>query len=150
MVWIYIWLGVIVVSLVIEFITFELVSVWISVGALVAMIMALCGVMPEIQISVAVVLSIVCLLALRKVTLKFLTKNKDKTNVDAAIGKVVKLITRTDEDEIGSAKFNGVVWSVKAENDATIEAGEYAEVIAIDGNKLVVKHVKHESQQAKE
>ena len=139
MLWVYIWLAVVVVCLVVEFITFELVSVWISIGAFVSMILALCGVGVEIQLVCAVVISVVSLLSLRKLALKFLNKNKDKTNVYALVGKVVKLLTRCDEDDVGSAKINGVVWSIKEENDGTIEAGEYAKVTRVDGNKLIVK-----------
>ena len=141
MLWVYIWLGVVVVSLVIEFVTFELVSVWISIGALLSMILALCGVGVEFQVACAVVVSLICLLALRKVTLKFLNRNKGKTNVDVAVGQIVHLITRTDDDQLGSAKFNGIVWSVKAEDNAIIEAGEYAKVVSVNGNKLIVKRV---------
>ena len=75
MTWVYVWLGVVVISLILEFVTFELVSIWVSLGSLVAMILAFCGVRYEIQIIVAVVISIVCILSLRKVALKFLTKN---------------------------------------------------------------------------
>lgn len=146
--WVFIWLGVLAVSLVIEFFTFELVSVWIAFGALIAMIMAFIGTGYEAQIIVCVTVSIVCILGLRKVTLKFLNRNKESTNIDMAIGKTIKLITRTDDDEVGSAKYNGVVWSVKEEFDGTIEAGEYADIVRVDGNKLVVKKSKH--QKAKE
>ena len=141
--WVYIWLGVVVLCLVIEFVTFELVSIWISVGAFVAMILALCGVSVEIQLVAAVVISVLCLVSLRKLAIKFLNRNKDKTNIDAMIGKRIKLITRTDEDELGSAKVSGVVWSVKEQNDGTIEKDEYAEVMAVDGNKLIVRKVKN-------
>lgn len=142
--WIFIWLGVLAVSLVIEFFTFELVSVWIAFGALISMIMAFIGTGYEAQIIVCVTVSIVCILGLRKVTLKFLNRNKESTNIDMAIGKTVKLITRTDDDEVGSAKYNGVVWSVKEEKDGTIEAGEYADIVKVDGNKLIVKKSKHQ------
>ena len=141
--WVYIWLGVVVLCLVIEFVTFELVSIWISVGAFVAMILALCGVSVEIQLVAAVVISVLCLVSLRKLAIKFLNRNKDKTNIDAMIGKKIKLITRTDEDELGSAKVSGVVWSVKEQNDGTIEKDEYAEVMAVDVNKLIVRKVKN-------
>ena len=80
MLWLYIWLGVVAVTLIVEFLTMELVSVWLSIGALVAMILAACGVGYEIQIVVMIIVSISCLLGLRKITLKFLNKTDINNN----------------------------------------------------------------------
>ena len=147
--WIFVWLGVFAVSLIIEFVTFELVSVWIALGAFVSLILALIGgIGYELQIIVCVAVSVACILGLRKITLKFLTKGKETTNIDSAIGTTIKMITRTDDDEIGSAKYNGVVWSVKEENDGTIEAGEYADIVRVQGNKLIVKKSHHQHKAA--
>ena len=41
--WLYIWLAVTALSLVIEFITADMVSVWFTGGGIVAMILAACG-----------------------------------------------------------------------------------------------------------
>ena len=41
MTWVYIWLGVVALSIIIEFVTADLVSVWFIFGGLVAMILAL-------------------------------------------------------------------------------------------------------------
>ena len=142
--WVFVWLGVLAISLIVEFVTFELVSVWIALGALVSLILALIGgIGYEIQIIICVAVSVASILGLRKVTLKFLTKGKETTNIDSAIGQTVKLITRTDDDEVGSAKYNGVIWSIKEENDGTIEAGEYADIVRVQGNKLIVKKSHH-------
>lgn len=80
MTWLYILLGVVAVSMIIEFITLKVVSIWIAIGGVVAMILAACGVGYEIQIIVMVLVSVACILGLRKVTLKLLDKNKTKTN----------------------------------------------------------------------
>lgn len=137
--WIYIWLGITVISLVVEFITFDLVSVWISLGAFVAMILAACKVGYEIQIIVAIVISIGCLLGLRKVALKWLTKSKEKTNIDLIIGKKVKLLSKITEDQMGTVKINGITYSAKSSNDEQINEGEYVIIEKIEGNKLIVK-----------
>ena len=109
MIWIYIWLGVVVLSLIIEFVTMELVSIWITAGSLIAMILAACGVSYEIQIIVAVAVSIACIIGLRKITLKFLNKNETKTNADSLIGTKAKLITSITADEMGTVKYNGII-----------------------------------------
>lgn len=139
MAWVYIWLAVIVVALVVEFITLDLVSVWIAVGALVGMILALFKASVEAQIIVAIIVALACILGLRKITLKFLNRNQSKTNLDLAAGTKVKLLTAITKDCDGSAKYNGVVWTVKCENDTEIAEGDYAIIEKVEGNKLIVK-----------
>ena len=149
MVWVYIWLGVVVVSLILEFVTMELVSFWVSIGGFIGMILALCGVNYIVQLVVAIAISIACILGLRKVTLKFLNKNQDKTNLDLAVGTNVKLLEDVTEEKNGSAKYNGIVWSVKCEDETKkIKAGTFVEIVKVEGNKLIVKkpqNVKHEN-----
>lgn len=148
--WVYIWLGVVVLSLVLEFVTMELVSVWVSIGGFIGMILALCGVSYIIQLVVAIAISIACIVGLRKVALKFLNRNQDKTNLDLAIGTHVKLLEDVTEEKHGSAKYNGVVWSVKCEDETKkIKAGTLVEIVKVEGNKLIVKKssvTKHEEQ----
>jgi len=139
MIWVYIWLGVVALTMILEFITMELVSIWISIGALVALILAACGVGYEIQIIVAIVVSIGCILGLRKVTLKLLNKNKDKTNLDLIIGVKTKLLTPITKDEIGSVKHNGITYSAVTIDGSEIAEGEYVVIKEIQGNKLIVK-----------
>ena len=137
--WVYIWLGIVAVTMILEFITMDLVCIWISLGALVAMILAACSVGFEIQIAVAIVISIACILGLRKVTLKFLLKNKEQTNLDLIIGVKTKLLTPITKDEMGSLKHNGITYSAITENGEEIAENEYVEIIKIEGNKFIVK-----------
>lgn len=139
--WTYIWLAVLAVSLIVEFVTMELVSVWVAVGAVGAMILALCEVQLEIQLAVFVVVSIACILGLRRITLKLLNRNKDKTNIDVVIGTTHKLIKPITEDELGSIKINGVEWNVKFQNFDVAGVGEPVEILEVDGNKFIVKKV---------
>lgn len=141
MLWIWIWLSVLAVSLIIEFVTMELVSVWVSFGSLVALLLACLKVGYEIQIIVCVVVSVVSILLLRKVALKFLSKSKEKTetNMDTIIGTKTKLLTDITEDEMGTVKVNGVVWSAKTENDEAIKKDEYVKIVKVEGNKLIVE-----------
>ncbi|MBQ5423146.1 MAG: hypothetical protein IIU27_04635, partial [Clostridiales bacterium] len=53
------WLAVAVVALVIEFMTTALVSVWVCAGALVAMILALCGADILVQIIAMAVVTVI-------------------------------------------------------------------------------------------
>ena len=139
--WIYVWLAVFVVSMIMEFITFELVSAWVSLGSLVALVLAALGVGYEIQIVVFVTISIVCILSLRKITLRFLNKNKETTNIDAAVGKTVHILETATEDKFATAKYNGIVFNVSTEDGEMLVEGDHAEIVKIDGNKLIVKKI---------
>lgn len=138
MVWVYIWLGIVCASMLVEFITKELISVWIAIGSLIALILAAFGVSYIIQLVVAIVISISCIIALRKPTVKFLSKNNNKTNLDLIVGKKAKLLTSITKDEMGSLKHNGVTYSASTENEEEINKGEYVVIQKIEGNKLVV------------
>lgn len=143
MTWLYIWLGVVAVTLVIEFLTLDLVSIWISLGAFFAMILAGCGVRFEIQIAVAIVVSVASLIGLRKVTMKFLSKSKEKTNIDLVIGTKTKLLSPITKDDMGTIKVNGIVYSAKTEDEHEIKEGEHVIIVKMEGNKFIVKKEKN-------
>lgn len=148
MVWVYVWLGVVVISLILEFVTMELVSVWVSIGGFIGMVLALCGVNYIVQLVVAIVVSIACIVGLRKITLKFLNKNQDKTNMDLALGTHVKLLEDVTEEKMGSAKYNGVIWSVKCEDETKkLKSGTFVEIVKVEGNKLIVKKAQNAKQE---
>ena len=67
--WVWIWLGVLAVALILEFITMELVSAWFALGAFVALILAACEVSLEVQWIVFGLVSIISILLLRKISL---------------------------------------------------------------------------------
>ena len=93
--WIYIWLGVVAFSVMIEFLTMEQVSVWFIGGGIVAMILAAVNVDPVIQIVVFIVVSLVLLLSFRRMVMRFLMKNDNaKTNADALVGREYQLLSR--------------------------------------------------------
>jgi len=74
MTWLYIWFSVVVLSIVVEFFTTRLISIWFGIGALFAMILSAFGVWCQIQIIVMIVVSVLGLFLLRKPTLKLINK----------------------------------------------------------------------------
>lgn len=137
----WIWLGVVIVTAIIEFATLDMTSIWFTVGAVPPLIMAaIGGVGWEIQVVVFFCLSALLIIALRGLTKKFLFRNlNEKTNVDSFIGKEFRLLEDTDFENVGSVKINGVVWSAVADNNENLSKGEVVEIVRVDGNKLVVK-----------
>lgn len=138
--WIWIWVAVVAISLIIEFSTMEMVSLWTAIGALISLIIAACGVGLEIQLIVFFGVSIVLLLSLRKIALKYLLKNNNsKTGTDSLVGTSHTLLTDIKEDSPGTIKINGVTWTVVTANNTKIKAGKKVEIIEIKGNKFIVK-----------
>lgn len=151
--WLWIWLGVVAVTLLFEFVTMELVSVWFSVGAFVALILAACNVSVEVQWIVFGAVSIFSILLLRKVSLKYLLKgNSEKlVNTDMTIGKDFELLSDITRNDSGTIKVNGVVWSCACEDDKQeVKAGTRVEVLRVKGNKYIVKPLVEKEEKKEE
>lgn len=137
---IWVWLGVTAVSLILEFITMEMASIWFVAGGIIGMILAACGVSWEIQLIVFILVSMILLLSLRKIALKVLLKNDNtKTNVNGEVGKKFKLLSDITDDEPGTIKINDVIWKVVSINGEEIKKGATIEIVEIKGNKYIVK-----------
>lgn len=146
--WVWIWLGVLAVALILEFITMELVSAWFALGAFVALILAACEVSLEVQWIVFGLVSIISILLLRKISLKYLFKNSDKQvlNTEMTIGKDYELLSDITKNEKGTIRVNDVVWSAVSEDGSEIKAGTRVKVVELKGNKYVVKPIKAEEK----
>ena len=138
-----IWLVIFVSMLVVESLGPTLVSVWFALGALVALIISFIpGVAWWIELIVFVVVSATALLALRPVFKHLLKRNVFKSNVDSMQGKRGYVTEDITYLVPGSVKLGDVKWSaVPQEKKDTFIKGEVVEVVAINGNKLIVKKV---------
>lgn len=138
----WVWLGIVIVSAIVEATTMELVSVWFIVGAIPSFIMSafIGNKVLWLQILLFIIISALLIIFVRKWAKKLLLKNaNEKTNIDAMVGKKLRMLSKTDFETLGSVKINDVVWSAMAENQQTIEKDAVVEVVRVDGNKLVVK-----------
>ena len=142
MTWVYIWLGVVALSIIIEFVTTDLVSVWFIFGGLLAMILALVDVDLIWQLVAFIALSAILLALCRKPILKVLGNNKESTNADSLVGREFVLLTPISFNVAGSVKSGDVVWTADTESDGEeIAAGETVRVVRITGNRLIVEKV---------
>ena len=140
MYWIWIWVAVVAISLIIEFSTMEMVSLWTAIGGVCALILAACEVTFEIQLIVFFGISIILLLSLRKIAIKYLLKNStQKVGTDRVIGTKTKLLTEITSDEPGTIKVYGVVWSAITDNGEPLAENTVVEIVELRGNKFIVK-----------
>ncbi len=139
---IWIWLGVFVLSFILEAITQDLVSIWFRLGALVCVCIS--GFTEWwVQLIVFVAVSAIALLATRPLVKKILDRNERKTNSDDYVGQKVKTITDVTKFDGGEVKLNGIVYTaiLMEDSDETIEKDIVVEVVAIKGNRLVIKKI---------
>lgn len=148
----WVWLAVIVICVVIEIVTFDLVSVWFAIGAVIPFILAgIGGIRIEIQIAVFVVVSALLIAFVRKLAKKFLFKNMNsKTNLEQYEGKQLRMLEECDFEHNGSVKINDVVWTATSENNEKIEKDAVVEVVRFEGNKIIVKKIKYTEVNQKE
>lgn len=146
----WIWLAIMAVTVIIEIVTLDLVSIWFAFGAVIPFILsAIGGIAIEIQIAVFVAVSALLIIFLRKNAQKLLFKNMNqKTNVDAFEGKKVRLLEDTDFEHNGSVKINDVTWTAISESGELIKAGQLVEIKKVDGNKLIVIPVSQETEKS--
>lgn len=137
----YFWLALLIIFVVVECFTVGLVSIWFAGGALVAMIFAMAGTEAIWQDVAFVVVSGLLLVITRPFVKKFLMNKKAKTNYQSVIGEVAKVTEKIDNyNQTGAAFIDGKEWTARStDNTVIIENGSLAEVVAIEGVKLLVK-----------
>jgi membrane protein implicated in regulation of membrane protease activity len=134
-----IWLGVLVLSILVEATTMGLVAVWFMPGALISLVLSLFDVGLPWQIAVFVVLAVVLLLFGRKLFRPF--NKKVKTNTEALIGQIAVITEQVcNVESRGAAKLNGQEWSARAEqDDQSLEVGDRVLIVDIRGVKLICR-----------
>lgn len=137
-----IWCGLMILFLVVEIATVGLTSIWLAGGALAALIVAVSG--PGIiwQLTTFVVVSFILLVFTRSFAKKYINSHHEKTNYEELIGGVVKVTETVDNiAQTGAVFAQGKEWTARAEDDRQrLEAGSLAEVVAVSGVKLILKH----------
>lgn len=145
----WIWLSIMVITVILEIITTDVVSIWFAFGSIIPLFFSAFNLLnPVWQIVIFITTSAILITTLRKITIKYLFKNNDsKTNLDTLIGEKYRLIEGTDFEHLGKIQIKDIVWSVKGENDQTIKKGKIVEIIKIQGNKLIVKPTNLENKE---
>ena len=135
------WLVFLIILLIVEIITVGLTSIWFAGGALAALVAAMAGIPPVIQVILFLAVSVTLLIFTRPFALKYVKPHNVKTNYEELIGKEVQITQRIDNREgTGKAVFNGQEWTARSMTDDTVwEAGAVAHVAEIRGVKLLVK-----------
>jgi membrane protein implicated in regulation of membrane protease activity len=137
-----IWLGLMVLFIVIEANTVSLVSLWFSLGSLAAVISALLGAEPWLQILLFFAVAAVTLACLRPVMKKYIKPKIVPTNVDAIVGATGYVTEDIDNlDARGQVKLGGMPWTARSSNGQPLTTGTLVQVDRIEGVKAFVSVV---------
>ena len=138
-----IWLIAVVVFLILEAVTYQLISIWFVFGAAAGLISSFVTDNFYIEMAVFLAVSILMLAILRPLSLRLVKKQDFKSNVEGLIGKTI-LITQEVNNlhSSGQGKVNGMYWTVRSEDDKQIPEGELARIVRIEGVKLIVSSSK--------
>lgn len=135
-----IWLILMVLFLVVEGLTVSMVSIWFALGALAATLTALAVDNVWVQIAVFLVVSAVCLAALRPLSTKWLTGRKQPTNADRVIGAEGLVCEAIDNlAGTGAVQVFGQTWTARSAGGEGISVGSKVTILRIEGVKLLVQ-----------
>ena len=136
------WLILFVVFAVLELISLGLTCIWFAVGALAGCITALITDNWIIQSIVFIIVTVVVLIFLRPIAVKYINNKAEKTSVDSLIGKKAKVLEDIDNlNAKGQVSIDGMEWTARSEDGSEIKKDALVEVVAIEGVKAIVKQV---------
>lgn len=136
----FIWVGLAILTAVLEAITLQLVSIWFMFGALSAAITSVFTASVPIQLTVFLVVSIVALFGTRPIMRKIRKNNpKVNTNADRLIGKI-GIVIFDDNQNFPRVKVENEIWTAKSQNTQLIK-GQKVKVLAIEGVRLLVEPI---------
>ncbi len=137
----WIWIAIIVLAIVVEILTDQLVAVWFIPGAIVGVILDFLGKDALWQILIFLIATGIGLVIWRLFIYGKIKNNPTKTNIDAIIGERCVVTERIDNFAgCGQAKVKGQIWSARGVGEDDIfEVGEALRVVAIEGVKLICK-----------
>lgn len=135
-----IWIAVIILAVIAELLTTEMIALWFIPAGLISLILSICGVKEFwIQLLVFACVSAVGVFLARR----FFSYHKEdsRTNIDALIGEKC-IVTEKIDNYAGSGlvKVKSQIWSARSIRDEdTFTPGEMLIVVAIEGVKLICK-----------
>lgn len=138
-----VWIAVIALSIIVEASTATLTAIWFIPGALVSLVLALCGLSVTVQVVAFALLSVICLAVGITLIRKRLKKKFVPTNADRIIG--MDGVVSEEIDNLaakGEVKVDGKRWSARSEDGSTIEEGAVVTILRIEGVKLIVEKKK--------
>ena len=142
--YIILWVAIMVIAVVVELETAQLVSVWFAAGAIAALIAAFFDATVILQILIFFIVSGITLLGFFPLRKKYLKDQpQERTNADRILGDEAVVVQKID-NVLGRGQVNvrGQIWTARTTDNAeTIDEGQRVEVLRIEGVKAIVQRV---------
>ena len=139
-----VWLVLLIVFVLLEASTVQLICIWFAAGSLAAMLVSILGGALWLQLLVFFTVSIVLFSMFWPMVKKRLNPKLVPTNTDALVGKLCVVTEDIDPVEGGRVKLGDVTWSARSANGEILPAGAYVRILKIQGAKVFVEQIKKE------
>ena len=141
-----IWLGSGIFLMAIEFLEPGLVMVFVGLGSLTVVFGMHFGYIDGIlqQFTTFFISSIIYLLTLRFLVLRFVPSVTRKENIDEdeeVMGSIVEIVAEITSGEFGRVEHSGSSWQARAEGDQTILKGEQVKIIGRENITWIVQKI---------
>ncbi|HOI46778.1 MAG TPA: NfeD family protein [Bacilli bacterium] len=136
-----IWSLVLIATIVIEFETADMVTIWFSVGAIGALIAAALDQNVVMQIGIFIAVSLVLIVLTRPMTKRFMDKTVIKTNADRFVGMIGTITVDVPVGGRGEVLVDNSKWIAFSSSEEIIPVGTKVVVQDIVGIKLLVSKV---------
>ncbi len=132
-----IWFILVFAFLLIEALSFNLITIWFALGSLCAFISSYFTDNVLIQITIFIITTVISLIFTKPLFDKYIKKNIEKTNFDMIIGKTGIVTKEIDPLKKGRVTVDGKSWLASSED--LIEEGSKVKVLKIEGAKIIVE-----------
>ncbi|MGN0573875.1 MAG: NfeD family protein [Acutalibacteraceae bacterium] len=134
------WIVLLVVLVIVEAATAQLVTIWFAAGAAAALIAERCHAPEWLQWIIFVAVSVIALIATRPLVRKVTKNKRQPTNADRCIGQTAVVLEEINNIEgKGQVQVNGIPWTARSLDGTVFKKDELVTVERIDGVKLIVK-----------
>lgn len=143
------WVLFLILCLIVEAATVQLVSIWFAIGSVGAIIAARLGANSSIQIIICLIISFVLLFATKPIAKRLAQGKATKTNTDRIIGEKAVVIEEINNDKgTGQIRVMNQIWTARAIiPEMFFPADSEVIVHEISGVKAMVRPVQTKRQE---
>ena len=146
--WIFLgfWGALFIITIIIELDTANLTTIWFSLAAIAALVLAALDISYWIQILVFVVLGLLLVFATRPLIRRTADKEIVHTNADKVVGKVGIVTSIILPNSIGEVKVMNELWRAFNKDGLEFSIGEKVSIDGIEGIKLIVSKLDYDKK----
>ena len=136
-----VWAIIAIVCLILELSSGDFFIICFSIGAVFAVISEVCGLSIYWQIFIFAIFSLLSVLFVRPVALRYLHKNDPNkpSNADALLGRTGKVTEPISAGQSGYVQIDGDMWKAVSKSESDIPVGTTVRVIGRESTIITVE-----------